>query len=491
MKSKNTNRLSKTSLMSGLQCPKSLWLNLNRKELAAEVDTATQMQFDEGNEVGELARKHFGKGDLIDFKYWEYEKAHNATQELIKGGSKVIFEAAFLVDGLYARADILKEDKNGWHMIEVKKSTSVKDYHYNDAAIQTHIVEASGLKLKSISIMHINNEAIYPDLDDLFVTEEITDEVQALQKEVAKKIKELKLVAASKTEPKIKIGPQCSDPFDCPFKAHCWKSVPKYSVFDLPTLSQDKKWELFNGSEKTINDLDPTEYKNLVKRAIEVTQSKKNYIDKKAISAEFKNWQWPLYFFDFETIGPAIPRYDGTKPYGQIPFQFSCHVWANQKSKSLTHFEYLHTNNTDPRDELISAMLKGLGKAGSIVAYNQGFEINVIKKLAEYDKKNKKALLALIDRFVDPLPIFRAHVYHPDFLGSFSIKSVAPALIGDKLNYDNLEVGDGSTAQAWAEQILRGKLPAKDFDKTVCNLLEYCRQDTMAMVELVKWLMKH
>jgi hypothetical protein len=490
MKTKSNNRLSKTSIMSGLQCSKSLWLNLNHKELAAEVDTATQMQFDEGNEVGELARKHYGNGDLIDLKYWEYEKAHSATQELIKGGSKVIYEAAFLVDGLYARADILKKEKNGWHMIEVKKSTSVKDYHYNDAAIQTYIVESTGLKLKSISIMYINNEVIYPDLAELFATQDITSEVRALQKDIAKKIKELKLVAASKAEPKIKIGIHCSDPFDCPFKTHCWQKVPEKSVFDLPTLSQEKKWELYYGGKKKIDDLDSTKYKSLVKRAIEVTQSKKNYIDKKVIATELEKWQWPLYFFDFETIGPAIPRYSGTKPYDKIPFQFSCHVWASQKAKTLEHFEYLHTEGSDPREGIISAMLSGLGSKGSIVAYKQSFEIGVIKKLAEFDQKNSKNLLALIGRFVDPLPIFRANVYHPDFLGSFSIKSVAPALIGDKLNYDNLDVGDGSTAQAWAEQILRDKLPAKDFDKIVGHLLEYCRQDTMAMVELVKWLFK-
>jgi predicted RecB family nuclease len=490
MKNKTQKPLSKTSLMSGIQCPKNLWLNLNRKDLAEEVDTATQMQFDEGNEVGELARKHFGKGELIDFEYWEYDKAHAATQELIKNGTKVIYEASFLVDGLFARADILKKDKNGWHMIEVKKSTSVKDYHFNDAAIQTHIVESSGLKLKSISIMHINNQVIYPELDDLFVTEEITDEVRSLQKDIVKKIKSLKQVAVSKVEPKVKIGPHCDDPFECPFKAHCWKKVPAKSVFDLPSLNAEKKWELFNSGKQNIDDLDPEDYKSVLKRAIEVTQSKKLFIDKKAIANELKSWAWPLFFFDYETIGPAIPRYEGTKPYGQVPFQFSCHIWTDPKSNKLDHFEYLHTESSDPRSGIVKSMLNGLGSKGSIVAYNMAFEIGVIKKLAEYDKRNSKALHALIDRFVDPLPIFRAHVYHPDFLGSFSIKAVAPALIGEKLNYDNLEVGDGSAAQAWAEKILRGQLSPVELEDITIHLLNYCRQDTLAMVELVKWLLK-
>jgi CRISPR/Cas system-associated exonuclease Cas4 (RecB family) len=481
--------LSKTALMSSLQCNKKLWLSMHRKDLEAKVDAATQMQFDEGNEVGELAREHFGKGELIDFDYWEYQKAHDRTQELIKSGAKVIYEASFLVDGLFARADILEKDKNGWNMIEVKKSTQVKGYHFNDAAIQTHIVELSGLKLKSISIMHINNEVVYPEIDDLFVTEDITKEVRALKKEVGEIIRKARSVAVAKNEPKVKIGPHCDDPFDCPFKDYCWQKIPEKSVFDLPGLRIDKKWDLFDSGLEAIKDLDSSDYKGNTKRAIEVTKTNKTFSDKKTIARELDQWAWPLYFFDYETIGPAIPRYDGTTPYGQVPFQFSCHVWIKPSAESLEHFEYLHQKSSDPRDGIIAAMIKGLGSKGSIVAYNKAFEIGVIKKLAEYDKKNRKTLLALIDRFVDPLPIFRSSVYHPDFLGSFSIKNVAPALIGKKLSYEDLEIGDGSSAQAAAEMILRGRISGGDLEKAVDNLLKYCRQDTMAMVEIVKWLM--
>jgi hypothetical protein len=197
----------------------------------------------------------------------------------------------------------------------------------------------------------------------------------------------------------------------------------------------------------------------------------------------------PLYFFDFETINPAIPRYKKTSPYQGIPFQFSCHVWKSPKNVKLEHFEYLHTGSTDPRPNLIKAILKGLGKKGSIVAYNMSFEKGVINKLADFDNTNSKALLELNERFVDPLPIVREHIYHPDFQGSFSIKNVGPALLGNKFSYDELEIGDGSTTQAWAEQLLRGKLLKKDTDNIIPKMLEYCQKDTLVMVELVKWMM--
>ncbi len=133
-------------------------------------------------------------------------------------------------------------------------------------------------------------------------------------------------------------------------------------------------------------------------------------------------------------------------------------------------------------------MLEGLGTKGSIVSYNKTFEMGVIKKLSEFDPKNKKKLLALLDRFVDPHPIFRSSVYHPDFKGSFSIKYVAPALLGSKLSYENLEIGGGSVAQVFADQILRGNITGAEKEKISQQLYDYCRQDTLAMVELVNWL---
>ncbi len=475
--------------MRGMQCEKNLWLNLHKPELEAKADAATQMQFDEGNEVGELARKMAGTGVLIDVAHYEYQKAHDATQQAIKNGEKIIFEAAFLHNGLFARADILKKDKNGWHLIEVKKSTGVKEYHIPDASIQTYIVEATGLKIKTISIRYINNEVTFPDLGDIFGTEDVTDAVREfMNKNIEKNILKFQKIANTKTEPKIKIGEHCDDPFECQFKGYCWKHVPEKSVFDLPTLTLKKKLQLFNAGYGKIKDLNAADYTKATKRAIEVTKSKKLFVDSKIISDRISEWVYPFYYFDFETIGPAIPRYPGTKPYVQIPFQFSCHVQNSKSSKKLDHFEYLHTKSNDPRPGIIKAMLDGLKTEGSIIAYNKSFEIGVIKKLAEYDSKNKNKLLALIDRFVDPLPIFREAVYHPDFLGSFSIKAVAPALIGDHLSYDSLTIGNGTEAQSIANQILQGKIKGKELEQTIEALLIYCRQDTMSMVELVWWL---
>lgn len=487
----NTQVLSKSKLMRGWQCSKNLWLTCFKPDLEPKPDMATQLQFSEGNEVGELARKQAGTGILIDIANSDYEKANQKTQEAVEAGAELIFEGSFFKNNLFARADILQKDQQGWHLIEVKKSSSVKKHHLLDSAIQAYIIESTGLSLSSVSIRYINNSVTYPNISNIFSTEDITDQVrEILNDNFALKIEALKQSLESDTEPEMEIGPHCDYPFSCPFKTHCWKGVQDKSVFDLPNLFAKKKWELYVAGKKRITDLDPTEFHGLTKRAIISTKENKIFIDKVTISKKLSEWKFPLYFFDFETIGPAIPRYVDSKPYDQIPFQFSCHVWSHLEDSHLEHFEYLHTESSDPRPALIRAMLDGLKEQGSIVAYNKAFEVGVIKKLARFDSENKKRLLALNERFVDPLPLIKETVYHPDFLGKFSIKYVAPALIGDQLSYENLIIGDGGAAQSVANQLLQGNIKPENKEKTIQSLLEYCRQDTMAMVELVRWLLK-
>lgn len=482
--------LSKTRLMKGIQCPKSLWLHLNKPELEPATGVATQNQFNEGNEVGEAARKYLGRGTLIENEYWDLEGSIKSTKIAIKNGDKLIFEAAFSYNGFYARADILKKTRTGWQIIEVKKSTSVKDYHYQDAAIQFYIFKSCGIRIDSVSVMHLNKESRHPEMKTLFTVQDVTKEIKESQTVLVSILKKIKLTSRKKSEPQIKIGPHCHAPFQCSFSAYCWKSFPKNSVFDLPRLGTNKAWALVELGTPKITDLDANDFRGNTKRAIEVIKNKKPFINAMGINKEIQNWKWPLYFFDFETVGPAIPRYKGTTPYSQTPFQFSCHIWKSLKNKKLGHFEYLHQSETDPRKLLVESLLNGLGTKGSIVAYNKSFEIGVIKKLADSDRRNEKRLIALIDRFVDPLPILREHVYHPKFYGSYSIKSVAPALLGSKLNYNNLSISDGSTAQAYAEQLLRGKIKGPEAESVAQVLFDYCRQDTLAMVELVKWLIK-
>ncbi len=486
-------RLSKSKVVLGKQCEKALYLSVHKPELADEISDSQQLIFDQGHEVGILAQADYPAGVLVDAPYNKSDLAIAQTEKAIAAGALSIFEATFVHDDVLVKVDILnrKSTKSSWEIIEVKSSTEVKEVHTIDAAVQLWVCRGAGLKVKSVSIRTINNQCIYPDLKNLFNTTDVTDEVETSQKDLPKLIKSFKAVLVSKKSPSKEIGPHCDDPYSCGFKSHCWKAhkVPEISVFDIPRFPSEKKWTLFNKGIVDLSELDPDEFNQTQRRMISCTIEKPRFIDKPAIKKAIQKWSYPLSFLDFETIGFAIPRYEGQRPYQQLPFQFSCHLKTSLSSK-LEHREFLNLSNKDPREDLAKALVGAIPKNGNVVAYNMGFENSVIKALAEQFPKLKKDLLDISNRLVDPLPIFRAHVYDPKFKGSFSIKEVAPAILGKAASYEGMAVGDGSEAQSVYLRMIDEKTPAKDKEKHCKDLIDYCTKDTMGMVLLVDWLFK-
>lgn len=487
MKSKKT--LSKSRLKEGLQCPKFIYLSVNKPEVRPEVSPATQQQFDEGNEVGELAREHFGKGALVKAEYYEIDKALKQTDEHVKSGAKTIFEASFSDGKFYCRVDILARSstKSKWRVIEVKKSLEISDAHIEDLAIQAAVLENCGVKVESYELMYLYEDCEYPDLSDLFITDDVTDLVKEKIPEIKKSMLELERVVRAKKAPDQKIGKQCEKPYPCAFKDHCWKHIPDFSIFDLPGVGPVKGLKMMEQGQLEIKKLNHKDFNDPIRRVIEVTKSGKRFINPKGVARELKYFKYPLYSLDFETLRPAIPRFKGDTPYTQFPYQFSCHVRSKPGAK-VEHFEYLHLDNTDPREPLAKALVDGIGSKGSVVAYNMGFESGVLKDLADRFPKYRSKLLDIESRLVDPLPVFREHVYDKEFRGSFSLKDVSPGILGNKYSYDEMDVGDGKDAGAMADQILRGFVKGDDFKKIKADLLKYCRQDTMAVAELVEWL---
>ncbi|MBI2607196.1 MAG: DUF2779 domain-containing protein [Deltaproteobacteria bacterium] len=485
--------LSKSKVMKGLQCPKSLYLSVHAPELARPTPAAVQAVFDEGHRVGIEARNRFPGGVLIDVAPTEFATALEATQAQIAAGARVLYEATFVHEGVLVRIDILHRSRAGspWHICEVKSTTEVKDQHIDDAAVQTWVLRGSGERVASVSIMHINNECVYPELDRLFTQVDVTAPVEEALGALPSAVAKFKAMLMKQAAPNVDIGPHCDDPYECEFKDHCWseKKIPEISVFDIPNLSTKRKWEFYRKGVVDLAQLRDTEEKlnSTQRKMIEVTLSGTRALDRKAVQRELRAWTFPLYFLDFETIGPAIPRYPGTRPYEQVPFQFSCHIQLKPGS-GLTHSEYLHDLTSDPREPLIRALIDCIAENSSVVAYNKGFESGRLSALARAFPVYGDRLLGIAGRLVDPLPIFRAHVYDRKFRGSFSIKSVAPALLGASLSYEGMAVAGGSEAQiAFEELILDATSPARKAELRQA-MLDYCRKDTIAMVKLVEWL---
>lgn len=479
--------LSKSKILTGLQCVKALYLQIHQPELAVEVSSGQQALFDQGKEVGLAAQKQFLGGVTIDAPYYDSELAIQQTKEAIDSGANTIYEATFKSSDVVAKIDILHRNnpEGDWHIIEVKSSTGVKDVHYQDVAAQVFVANGSGLQIAKSYVMHLNNKCVWPDASNLFVMTEVTDQVSEIVNIISEETSKLKAMVNSSVAPEIDIGPYCNEPYECAFKSHCWKHIPSPSVFEIPRINE-KAWEYYSAGIISL-DHDGIDETGKRRKQIDAAVSGKRWVDAKGIKKELSKWEWPLHYLDFETINFAIPKYAGTRPYQQVPFQFSCHVQASLNSE-VTHHEYLHLEPTDPRKLFVENLLRAVNDSGNIVAYNKAFESGCILRLADEFPEHAVSLKKIAARLVDPLPLFQNYVYDREFRGSFSLKAVAPAILGKGASYDGMEVADGGAAQCTFIKIIGMKPGDAEREQLASELRKYCKKDTKVMVELVAWL---
>jgi CRISPR/Cas system-associated exonuclease Cas4 (RecB family) len=469
--------LSKSKYLLGLQCPKLLWLSTH--EIMPEPSKALQHRFDQGHEVGELAKKLYPQG--IDIETEDFSKNLEQSKELLKKGIP-LFEPAFKVNDLYSRADILNPIEEKWDIIEVKSSTEVKDVNINDVSFQRYVYEHAGLKIRKCFILVINNEYVKEgeiDPKKLFKLVDITKEVEEVSEGIKDRIDDMLKILTAKKCPEIAIGNKCSDPYECLLTDRCWKDMPENNVFNLYRGNRLAE-ELYKKGIIKIQDI-PDDVKLNDKQ--EIQKENRINIHKEAIKHFLQTFKEPLYFLDFETFNTPIPLYTGTKPYQQIPFQFSLHIQENNK---ITHEYFLATGKVDPRAEFLKALKAVIGDKGSIVTYNQAFEMNILKQLQKAYPK-EKWITNVLDRIVDLLSPFRNfHYYNPKQQGSASIKAVLPALLGK--GYEDLNIQHGDDASLAFLDITFEKVPEAEKKKLRNSLEKYCKRDTEAMVWIVEKL---
>jgi hypothetical protein len=483
--------LSKSQIMRGLQCDKSLWLLKNKPELR-ELADKVEGRFEQGLSVGDLAQNLFPNGQLVSFNANNLKSMALETQELIESGSTTIYEATFIANGVFASIDILHKDETGWHIYEVKASTKVKGINVVDATSQYLTVNDS-LRIKSVNIIHVNNQYVFDNtlnINDLFVVKDITEQVYETCTDLPDKIKHLQKIVKLKKEPSIDIGAYCSNPYPCDFAKYCKKHLPKASVFNLYRMNTKKKHQhYYNG---VISYQQAKEHLKLNKtQKLQVNSHLNNevIIDRQIIQNFIDEINYPISYFDFETFNEAIPRFNGQRPYQQMPFQYSLHIESAEGE--VEHKEFLADENNDSRLPLVEAMLNDLPKQGSIMAFNQSFEITRIKELALAFPAHKESLESLIPRFVDLIVPFRKlGYYHPNFHGSFSIKSVLPAMFHNEpdLDYKQLDIKNGGMAMDTFANLPRLKDKAKR-EAIRASLLAYCKLDTWAMVKIYNKLL--
>jgi Domain of unknown function(DUF2779) len=288
--------------------------------------------------------------------------------------------------------------------------------------------------------------------------------------------------------PEVGIGPRCSAPYDCSLMSHCWKDIPADSVFTLYGVGINA-WAWWNDGIIRVVDLPPLG-KYSSKQAIQITaeRTQQTHLDAPAVQQFLESLRYPLSFLDFETIMPAVPMFEGCRPYAQIPFQFSLHLQMSPGGE-VTHLAYLADGRGDPRLGFLRALEASLGPDGAIVSYNSSFEMSRLKELAKQFPAFATWIESILLRFnnADLLQPFRSFaLYHPSQHGSASIKAVLPAFTD--LSYDDLAIQEGGTASNKFLGLLKDLIPRDDISKLRDDLSKYCAQDTLAMVKLVEKL---
>ncbi len=480
--------LSKTLFLKGLRCKKLLYLSKYFPELKDEISEKRGEIFQAGNEINLLARKLFPSGKEITFD--DINRQISYTSFLIKEGIKNIFEASFSFNDTFVKTDILHKGEDGWEIYEVKSTSGQKDEHIYDIALQFYVLKNNGLEIKRAYLIHIDTDYIRwgeLEIEKLFKKVDLTKEVIEKQGEIEEKISDLKEVLMGDM-PDAEIGNQCFENYDCEFKSLCWKDIPEDSIPAMEIHWLNDRFQIYKRGFLFLDELDPDEFNGNPKMYIEAFQKKKVIINRKGIEDFLRSLWYPMAFLDFETFQSAIPPFDGTKPYQQIPFQYSLHILPSKDGK-LEHSFYLAQTGIDPRKELTEKLIKEIPDGSCVIVYSEKFEKRILSELAEFLPEYREKIEEIVRNIRDlMIPFKRKDYYHWKMLGSHSLKRVVSALTPE-LKYEELEIKNGEMAMGAYNRMSKANSP-EEIEKIRKSLLNYSFLDTFVMVKILEELQK-
>ena len=492
--------ISKSKYCLALRCQKINWLEKHKPQYK-EIDQATEERMQTGNKVGDLAMGLFG--DFVEVTRLDEEgkidipAMIDATRVELSRGTENICEASFSFDGAYCAVDILRRQGNGYAIYEVKSSSSIKEIYLADIAYQKYVLEGCGIKITGLYLVHINPDYVFDgeyNIKELFRVVNVYDEAVAHSHLVVPTLAVAEQVMSSTEEPQIDLSMGCHKPYDCPFFGYCTRNLPSPSVFDLYNLGFDKKLDYYYRGKSDFYSLasSPKITNEKQRRQLDFALNDRGiYVDKAKIQAFLGNIHYPLYFLDFETVMPTLPMYVGTRPAQQIPFQYSLH-YVEEEGGELKHREFLGEPEIDPRRKLAESLVHDIPRGACVTAYNKRFECSRIRELADEFPDLSERLNDIANNIIDLLdPFQKGYYYRREIGGSFSIKSVLPAICKDSpdLDYHSLdEVHNGTEAMTAFPAM--AYMSREERARTRKNLLAYCKLDTLAMVKVFEELVR-
>jgi len=495
--------LSKSEYMLFLRHPAWLWLKKYDKNKLPSTDDGLQSMFDDGNLFESYANKLFPNAvKLGSNSYNEYLNLLNKTKEAIKNNVEVILQGRLEFEGKTCIFDVLqKVGDNEFNLIEIKASTKAKTEHEYDLAFQLMVLEKCGYSVKNIIVIHANNEYVREgeiDVKGITLQTDVTEKVRALkeitEQQVTLAFEVLNSAKCPDLSPRYvnKIGVA-----DVNWFAD-WMEVYKklkpnddhYNIYELSYPNAEQIGKLEDAGIVRIADIpDELALRDKQLAQIKTTRENKRIIDKDKIKSFIETFQYPLYFFDYETFSSVIPQFDGCSPYKDYPFQYSLHIIESPNSE-LKHLEYLHNEKTNPIPKLLEQLKKDIGESGTVLAWNMSYEKGRNECMAALYPDYADFLKQLNERINDlMIPFSNIWLFDKDFYGSASVKKVLP-VIAPELSYKELDVGDGLLARrTWTQTVLEEK-NEPNRSKIMKNLSTYCTLDTFAMVRILEELKK-
>lgn len=491
-------QLSKSDYLMFLKHPAWVWLKKWQKDKLPPIDANTQAILDAGHEFEQYAEALFPGGETVGFDdFAQYRTMPARTKALLDEGADTIFQGRFEHGQLTCIVDVLQRvGTDEFDLFEIKSSTGVKDEHLDDLAFQLYVLKGAGITVRNVGVITVNSEYVREgSIDPHGITKrhDVIAEVRAKLPETAANIEQALHVIASDAMPHP--SPRYAHQRALKDWLQIFRSLKldtdPMSIYELAPPDRDLLGELEDLGHELVPDI-PADFafrNGKHRRYAELVRLGQPVIQSERIRAFLDSFQYPLYFFDYETLAGVVPAFDGLRPYQQLPMQYSLHI-LREPDGELEHREFLHRYGTHPGQTLLTQLQRDIGEIGSVVTWNASFEKSCNDGLGKLFPEFAEYLTALNGRVVDLMTPFSSGWYEDyRFGGSASIKKVLPVLVPE-LSYTGLSIADGATAQRlWMEVVLSGKTPERKA-QILEDLLRYCELDTLAMVKIYDYLNK-
>lgn len=485
------NVMNKTNYKHGLVSDYLLWKQAFDDEISTDEHYAMKLRMACLKNVREISKQYFDDtidmSDHLGFEYIDIEAWPFSEQ-------KPIANFKLFIDENYAVIDLLYPSKFGaWNLVTVSSSTQTKEKHIHDLAYIKYALEQSDIVTNRLLHLHVNKEFVKNGpikATEFLKLEDVTESVLEASENIAARIQHMKAVLDLDTAPTLDLKDLYKADADCKLRKDFKLGLPKYNIFELAHTHFHKQLDKWMSGTTYILDLDKATFSS-PKHAIqyEAIATGKPQINTEKIKAFVDTIQYPIYHLDFETYNGAVPKFEGMRPYQQLPFQFSLHI-ENQDG-SIAHIEYLHQEKTDPRPAILDLLSKHIGDKGTILCYNDGFEKRVIEDLIQFDQAYTAWGKSAISRLKDLATPFRNYDYYDkDQFGSYSLKTILPLLTDE--SYGGMYIQDGNAAMYHYFTYILSDYEFEDeengSEKIFSWMKAYCKKDTWAMVLILRKL---